>query len=728
MSERPYLPALLVWHDATGDAAVQRVLRVLQGAGRTAVGCAAADFAADIAAPALEGVGAYEAFLVIHVVGAFEDPGLSVEDRGTDPAGAVLAELTRVAEGFRARWPGKARIDQWVIHTVGQRLDDAERDVVSRLVSAGDATLRGVIVSASATHASVTHDDAQQAGFAADVVLALIGSDLEEKLADVTSMVWFVGATSVTYARSRVAEVVSALYARRLLDAGLLATPPTSDPAYGVGEAWVQDLDPAGPRERDLLLDSTSGGVLHSALRVRTVDWAKVPLASWSAVLTTARSMLALERFPEVETSLEANRRRRVAELETAVIDEAFEHLEGGTGLESVLSFLRGVQAALKEAADEITAPPSAVDPAAIDRDVERLRHLTRWLPFGPAVALRVFALALGVLVVVGVLTGPSGLAALDWAAEPWARLAGVAVLVLGFLAYQRQVGLTLRVRDRLRAQIEDEASARLERLVAEARRRTLLEVRAWIGERPPWLDDGEPPVRQVTAPTLAEWFAWLIVESRRVRDALDDGVDGGGAAAVASPYAVDLPTAPLLSPESLAADLLREEPNLRDAARSFAREVRPLCSSEAMVVLAADDLGVHWRGWLADRMGPGVWQDLGDLLSERPSVRDGARAVLERNTTPAIPTKYGRPEVGTRHYLVVPGGKTGAIYRHLFSRDVDLSRIPRPLVSDSLTAVLECRLPDVSLMVHLYGVSSGDLRDGDVAHDGDPDRSGVIR
>lgn len=189
------------------------------------------------------------------------------------------------------------------------------------------------------------------------------------------------------------------------------------------------------------------------------------------------------------------------------------------------------------------------------------------------------------------------------------------------------------------------------------------------------------------------------------------------------SRYAIDLPLASLLSTEELAEQILPDAPEPREGARSLILLIRPDCQPNSLRTLSRDELEPLWTRWLLNRLGPQLWPDLGALLAERPTVRNAARRAIEGNTTPAITAADNAPSVGTRHYLALPGGRDGATYRQLFSADIEPSEIPTRRVSDSLTDVLDNRLPDVALMVHLYAMDL-DAEPGSGSGSADSDRS----
>jgi hypothetical protein len=706
VTPREVLPALLIAHDPLGEAALTRVKWIVEGAGSLIVGCTASEFTAAVAAVALEEVGAYDAFAVVHFVGPLDDPGLAVTDHGAEPVDALVAAVTGVNAGIRARFPGKQRIDHWVIHTVGQVVDESERQFVERVARDTDLRVRGVIVSASATHVSVTHDDDEQACFAADIALALLGSDLEQHLAQAEPVAWVGGATSLSYAGARVGEAISTFCALRMLDEHLLAESPAGDPSFDEGVQWVEGMGLTGPLEREHLLASTSGGSLLSRIRMEHIDWEAVPITSWSDVLTTQQLLLANEEFDPIREVIEANGRKRLEELKASVIARSFEQLESTFRFESTLEFDRGVRAGLEHARQELPEPVRSIDPEIVEKDRARLRRFTRWLPFGAAVALRVFAAALGALVVVSARTGSTDLPVLDHFSKPWGRLTALAVLIAGFVLYRRRLKRTLKVRDRLREELELQLVDTAEQWTADARRQVLVDLRSWVGDRPPWIDDGQVPDRPEFAASLVEWFAWLVRESRLSREHLVVRAhERRHPAGLASRFAVDIPLATHLSTEELAGQLLRDPPKPGDAARSLAVVIRPECQPGSLRVLSRDELEAVWTRWLVNQLGAELWHDLASLLMERPSIRDAARGTIEANTTPALVAADNAPSVGTRHYLALPGGAGGAAYQRLFSADIEPGVIRGRKVTDSLTDVLDMRIADLVLMVHLYAL-----------------------
>ena len=703
MTPPKLLPALLIAHDPLAERAVGRAQWVIEGAGSGIVCCTAAEFTGAIAEPALTDVGAYDAFLVIHIVGPLEDPGLSIAERGDDPVGALETDIAAVHETLHQRFPGKHRIDQWVIHAVGQVVDESETRFIERIAKNTNAGLRGLVVSASATHASVTHDDDEQAGFAADIAMALIGSDVEHYLANSEPTAWIAGTTSLAYSAARMSESISAFHALRILEDHLLADSPPGDPALDIGEQWVDDLDLASTQERDLLLSSPTGGSLLARVRMGEIDWATVPVTSWSDVLTTHQTLVANQQLGTIRDVIEKNRLKRVGELKASVIGAMFEELEESVRFESAIAFCTGVQAGLEKALAAIPDPERTVDPELVDQDRAKLRRFTRWLPFGPAVALRVLAFALGIMVVVRARTGPANLPILRLVPKPWGYVAALLILVCGLVLYLRRRNRTLAVRDRLKEGLAGQLVDTVEQLVVEARREALVEVRAWIGSRPGWLDHGSAPNRPEEAQMLVEWVAWLVHESRLSRDLLlRRAVDRTDVSGISSRYAVDLPNVRILPTEELADQTLRDTPTAKEGAQTLVLHFRQVGTHTALRILDKQQLAQMWTGWLASRMSRQVWHGFGDLLVDQPSVRDSARETIESNTTPAIAAEDNAPSIRTSHYLAIDGAMEGEPYRNLFSPDVDADAIPRRKVTDSLTDVLDFRIPNVAVMVHL--------------------------
>ena len=708
MTTAAVLPALLVAHDPLAESAIERVQWVVGGAGRAVVGCTASTFDVNAVRPALAEVGALDSFLVIHVIGPLEDPELVVSDRGADPVGALVQALESVHRSIADVYPGKKGIDQWVVHTVGQVIDPSERRLLDRLSDLEPPGLRGVIVSASATHASVTHDADEQAGFAADVILALVATDIEQHLADADPLTWIAGATSLTYAGTRLADAVSAYHAVRALDEGLLQPSPPGDPAFDLGGAWLLDLDLAAIRERDLLLASPAGGSLLARIRMDEIDWDSVPLTSWADVLTTRQQLLASQEFDAIRKVIEQNRQKRLDELRSSVIAASFEELESSARIESAMAFGAGVIAGLEKSAQRIPEHGGSVDDELVERDRKRLRRFTRWLPFGPAVALRVFAVSLGALVVVSALTGPSGLPVLHSFTKPWGRVTALALLILGFMLYQRRLKATYRIRDRLNEALEKQLVDSVERWVVEARRQTLADLRSWIGTRPAWLDLGPVPEEPALAPTLTEWLGWVVHGSRRIRDVLRvRATERRDPSGLTSRYALDIPTSSSIATSELSDQLLEHAPDPADGARGIAVVIRPLCLPTSLPIPSDALMSTFWLRWLRNRIEPALWPDLGALLRDRPTVREAARRTIEMNTTPAIDADANAPAVSTKHYLAIDGAQDGTAFRQMFSADIDATALPRNRVTGSLTAVLDLALPDIALMLHLYALTA---------------------
>lgn len=148
-----------------------------------------------------------------------------------------------------------------------------------------------------------------------------------------------------------------------------------------------------------------------------------------------------------------------------------FEELEESVRFESAIAFCAGVQAGLEKALAAIPDPERTADPELVDQDRAKLRRFTRWLPFGPAVTLRVLAFALGIMVVVRARTGPGNLPILRLVPKPWGYVAALLILVCGLVLYLRRRNRTLAVRDRLKEGLAGQLVDTVEQLVVEAPR-----------------------------------------------------------------------------------------------------------------------------------------------------------------------------------------------------------------------------------------------------------------
>lgn len=713
VTEPRTLPALLIAHDSLAEKALGRVQWLADGADLAAVGCRADDFDVVVAEEALRGVGAFGRFLIVHLVGALADPALEAARSGSEAVDELLGSIKDIDGRLRARFPGQRRVDSWLVHTVGQEVDEPEHDLISRFMAETAITPVGAVISASATYADVTHDDQEQAAFAADVTLALIGSQLDAQLTDVASPIWVAGASSISFAASRIENAVAAHHARLALEDVLLAPSPAGDPSFAEGRGQIEDRELASKDERDDLLASPAGGSLLALVRLDDIDWTAVPVTSWTDVLTSSQSLKALHALPEVEEELEKNRTKRLAELQDSIIDRSFQHLESMGRIASVQLLLRGMAETLNQLIPTSKAPRSSVTNEDVDRDRALLRRYTRWLPFGRAVAVRVFALALATLVVVASRTGPSSLPILELVSKPWARVASVVVLLVGYGLYQRRLARTIRVRDRLREELEAQLTDQVEEMVAGARRRLLADLVAWIGTEPTWARaDAQPPSRPDEASELAEWFGWLSAGLREHHDRLEAvGEQRRPPSGLVSRYAVDLPPASAMSTAELSDTLLAEPPDPFDVVRRLVIALRPFCSAAALRLPGEEVLGSCWQGWLRIELQGRSWPDMGTLLRDRPSVRLAARRVLEHDTTPAVAPEDRSTNVVTRHYLLAPEGEAGAVRAQLFSSDIDPADLPARRVSQRLQATLALDIPDIAVFVHLYPYVTADAQ-----------------
>lgn len=651
-------------------------------------------------------VGAYDPFLIIHLVGPLEDPHLVPETGGTS-ADAIIAGVAHVMGAVTKRFPGHHDLRYWIVHMVGQVLDPPEREFLTRALDKASPGLRGVVLSTTASHARVGVDRDEQAGFAADAALVLAASALEGELHEADPVVWAVGVSSVTYARKRLALALAHRRMVRILDEHLLGMPGSAEPAYELGQRWVadsEDLRQASARE--LLIASPAGGSLLAHVRIGVIDWDRIPLTSWADVLTSTQRMLGVTQTPMIRDRIAEARQEWLHGLKEQLLTAAMNELADSARLESVLRFLAGVRAALDQMrSGTVDARPSA-DPGRVVADTKLLRRFARTLPYGSAVAARLLAVVVGVLIFLAARfdgNDPSVLAALD---QPWARIGASAVLLTGFVLYQRRLAATLRVRDRLGLLLERQLVDRVERLIADAYRSTISELVDWIGMRPEWLDEPAGSDTSMTAGTLCEWYAAVALHTRAIRAEMPGDAEhreSGSGAPPASVFALRIPDSLQILTEPVAREVFNDPMPDSDAVKRIAAWLAARCDVDTLAPVSREELHHFYSELLRGEEDRRIWADLEALLAARPDLCAAARKVLEMNSTPGLVDGSG--STLPRHVLAISGGPENRGLPLIFgdgNRELGVDDSSRE-ISGHRVRVIDLAVPNMVMMIHLY-------------------------
>jgi len=716
------IAAVLVSHDELARSGAHRAQWIAEGAGAALVVLEADSFVVDALEPVFRVVGAYTPFVVVHLVGQFDDPGGGTRSDEDDPGARCVVRIGEIHTEIKERFPGHHDLRHWVVHMVGQQIDHSEKTFVQRLIDDCTPRVRGVVLAATSTVDAALLTNAEGAGFAADVALLLaVSDDLEHLLARERSACWAVGVSSAVYGRQRLARAVATFSAVRCLDESLAAPPRPGDPSFELGKGWVKRQALLEPdRIRNDLLAGPTGGTILSALRMGPIEWSEVPLESWADVLRSRQQLLVLHELPVARRRVEQNRVQWLARLHEEVWRADLDVLEERSRYESVLQFNQGIVRQLAEADETVDAEPVGPTDDDIRIDFDKLRDHARKLPFGPAAALRIFAFVLGVLVVVGAFLGDTDLVGLRLLEEPWARVAAVAVLVFAFIRYQARLIALIRIRDRLLRSLQQQLEVAVQHARAQATRQTLGELRRWVGGRPEWLDGHPPDIVPEASQTLSEWWAWVLERSRRIRDdLLAQAVERADPSGIESRYTLDVPTAA----DMATADIDRrvreglqhrnaETPTPAVIAKALAIGLRAQGRPEDFRVLTDDHLGALYGGLLGPTIADELWPSLTDLLRDRPATTFAQVArVLTSDTTPALPP--ARPpshilvvsEAGDLEPLIQGGGGGQPL-------GPDPIRIPFPVQH-----TYRVPLADVVMMLHLFEIPGFSAR----APDPDP-------
>ena len=682
-------PALLIAHDAGGEVSLRRVEQLQPPGDASTVGLPTQDFDIGAVEPLLSDVGADDPFLVLHLVG----PRDTADD---EDLARLVEEIEGIHNKIRERHPGLRVLRPWVVHAVGRKIDDSETSLIGKLLSI--ASLRGVLVTATSSSASVSHNDRDQATFSADAATLLRVIELESQLATDPPSTWAFGVASVSYSAARLGQALSALHSSRMIGDHLLAKGKARDPAHDLGEDFIVGLDLGGDHEGVRLLSAPRGGTLLARIRMDDISFDGIPVTSWADAITTRHDILALRELPFILDRIDENAQDRLDELRDDAARATLDDLEKSHSLESAMRYCEGMRRGVESVLADLRGRrvPSGVDQTIADR--EKLRRLLRWLPFGPAVAMRLAALAILVLVVMAGLTGPRPGVVPDVTASRYPLGATATVLLLGGFLYFRRLRRTVRVRDRLAKGLEKLLERDVEEQVLEERIETLTRLRDWIGPRPEWWSTGPVP-DQVPhrATTLSEWLAWLRHHTQAVKTLLDQRAASRDLPGLGStPYAVDVPAPEELTTDELSHQLLDDPPTPKDGMRAMVLALRVDVDGRRLPVFGPEDLADRWSHWLEDKEIESAWPDLTALISENPSVATRARRVLETDVTPAL--DHAEPLV--MHYLAVPGGEGGTLERAIL--DEDDNKVERT-VSRRLTGIFEMPIPSFVAMVNLY-------------------------
>ena len=620
--------------------------------------------------------------LLIHLIrfdDRLPDPSDPSDDRQMVSA---LEGANGHAERLARAYPG-VDLRQWAVVLTGRTIDPSEAMLLASLAD----SMRGVLVTAASTSTSVAHPPEVESAFGADLVILLGLSDLEAQIAEVGG-VWICGVSSVGYSADRlrlsVAASRAAEMAARLLEA---------EDAGGteLGEQWLED------RELDVetawlgLLDSPAGGSLLSRVRFGDLDFRGIPVGSWTDAILSRHDMAVVGDISIITERVRAAADVRLCELRTATVAMTLSELETTKRIIETMAFCDGVALALGRAIDTVERAAKPNVDREIDEDRRKLRGLLKWLPYGPAVAVRLLIAALFVLLIGAVAAG-SRTVPVNVLLSPWPAAAAGAVLVLGASIYGRRLRRTVRVRDRLAKNLEHQLVDRVHEIARAAHLDMLHRLSRWLGSQPPWWPDEPDAEIPETASSVVEWLAWTYVVLDRTNDELVQRSEHRTIRGVGTTeFAIDVPTTDAIRTDSLAPAL--DEDSMGGAVREFIAFVLPLLSREPPVV-PTEDLLLDETTTALDTEFEAPWRNLEGILADNAVVAREARSVLQADLTP---TGGDSPEV--LHYLIVPGGREGGVAQRLLPRHDDVA----PGVLVQLTDVRPTSVPSFAAMVHLY-------------------------
>jgi len=375
------IPLVCVTHQG-GESVLARVEWIAQVSDWNAVTCIAEAFEPAMIETLASGIGAGQPLLVVHVA-----------ELGDMAPGAEAREVSTIGEARRrldaeisAAFPA-VDVRSWAIVMTGHRIEE-ELGLAALLSTIG----RGVLVTAAATADSVRHEAPDEAAFAANLVTVLASSELEGELAGRES-VWFATASSVVFSLLDLKRAVAARWLRDRLDE--LCSEVGVDEAFEIGESYTIEFGLEKDAAVERLLDSGAGGSLQDRVRFRTIDLDEVPIEGWSDVILGQFDLITVNALPIVREQIQMNAEERLEDLKDTIRRRLLQELQETGKVASPVAMCRGIYAALDRALLQLADRTPSSDELDVAEDRRKLRDFARWMPFGPAVGLRLLAASL---------------------------------------------------------------------------------------------------------------------------------------------------------------------------------------------------------------------------------------------------------------------------------------------------------------------------------------------
>lgn len=673
MSPAVGTPTICVAH-GDASAVLSRIGWVAAANGWQAFLSPAPAFDIESAKAIIGSVGQGEPLLVFHL--------MKTGDGAEPDTQALCDERDRIDSLILQEYP-TLDLRSWAIVSTGHILEPREIEALSALRPGS----RGVIATAAATSTSVDHPHDDEVAFAANIVSVLGTSTLEGELGQMGT-IWLGSASSATFSRRSLELAVGARTIRAHLS-DLLAD-INVDESSTIGSFFLGDLDLGGDDEIRGLLTSGAGGSLLARVRFGVLDFGQIPVEAWSDVILGHHDMVVMHDMPLIKERILQNTSARLADLKDRIRRKLIDDFEETGNVAASIAFCEGMHRSLRRAIENLGDAPRDEHAYDTAEDRRKLRQLTRWLPYGPAVAVRLLASALLALVVTAFVTGGAQVP-VNFTTSSWPVGAAATLLLVGGTLYWRRYRRTVRVRNRLTQGIEDRLVNDVLEVAFKARAGMLEELRAWVGTQVSEPSEPETEIPQ-HADTVSDWFVHLRTLLHSIEDEVRERDEQRVSRKIGpTEYAINIPT-PNAAPTAKL-DIDGAEPTHDEVVRGLVHAIRADLLDDALPVPSLDTLVDDWT----DSLQIGIalkWNSLEDLLDADDATLSEVRSLLAADLTPAGGTS---PRV--LHYLVAPGGADGKSA----SAITPSPGKPAPQVMTSLTAIKSTTAPNFVAMLHLY-------------------------
>lgn len=694
MNGGSFVPTLVVLHDPSMTPALER-LREMRVGTEAPFALAMPDDVDPLALRSvMADVAAGDRYVVIHLVGAFEDPFLELDRDaafGAVPANAptaesVAASVEDVRQKIEVTYPAARGLQQWIVHAVGQDWNDSESDLSALVVAAnaGERSVNpvapvtvGLIVTATSIEASVACTAQEQRSMAADIAYVLTNSEMGAQLLDARRYLWAASVSSVAYRQRYLVGSLGAGLAVDLLDSETLDRDGEPDDRSSVSadaSAWLRflgwgdipdDEPPAGvaaPRDTPsksgapiTRTEVVGGNVRFCAEDYLFIDSGKPPLdrridpdsdargrqllnggirlGNWADLLASWYEETSRNELPKLRESV----RKTGGRIERERRRDLDRRLTGAfdrTGrLADVVAELRGLRDGLERTIADLERCVRDFEHVDVDGPVRALMVSCRRLPFGSAVAARLAVFAGVVLALAAPMLGAFG-SPNGLSGHVWSRLMVALVIVVGWGIYAYAV---LRAYSRwatAKAAVGADLRARLARMCVEERLRIARELFNALGDgqlhRPGCSDE------QVSASAYLCILREHLVEARELLQ--ERSRRSEPRQLHPTRFALTVPSIDDFKESEFGREIgARPPPFERDVRFAVLPLDTILLGPDTAPVRSAEDLAAAILSAIDRRVAPALPQDLAEVCRQVPNSAREVRRVLSTETAPAV-------------------------------------------------------------------------------------------